>query len=115
MATEADAKSLSELEREAEHMRADLVDTVDKLHSRVSPQAIKEEVKAYVREASYDLVHNLERRARENPLQTVAVAAGLVPGMALPDQYSCAHSFGRSRPRAHPDGWLNEIDSLARA
>jgi hypothetical protein len=77
MATEADAKSLSELEREAEHTRADLVDTVDKLHSRVSPQAIKEEVKAYAREASYDLVHNLERRARENPLQTVAVAAGL--------------------------------------
>jgi hypothetical protein len=67
MATEADAKSLSELEREAEHTRADLVDTVDKLHSRVSPQAIKEEVKAYAREASYDLVHNLERRARENP------------------------------------------------
>ena len=77
MATEAEAKSLSELEREAEHTRADLVDTVDKLHSRVSPQAIKEEVKAYAREASYDLIHNLERRARENPLQTVAVAAGL--------------------------------------
>jgi uncharacterized BrkB/YihY/UPF0761 family membrane protein len=48
MATEADAKSLSELERETEHTRADLVDTVDKLHSRVSPQAIKEEVKASV-------------------------------------------------------------------
>jgi hypothetical protein len=77
MATEADAKSLSELEREAEQTRADLIDTVDKLHSRVSPRAIKEEVKAYAREASYDLVHNLERRARENPLQTVAVAAGL--------------------------------------
>jgi Protein of unknown function (DUF3618) len=77
MATEAYAKSLSELEREAEHTRADLVDTVDKLHSRVSPQAVKEEVKAYAREASYNLIHNLERRARENPLQTVAVAAGL--------------------------------------
>ena len=34
-------------------------------------------MKAYAREASYDLIHNLERRARENPLQTVAVAAGL--------------------------------------
>jgi Protein of unknown function (DUF3618) len=62
-----------ELEREAEHTRADLADTVDKLHNRVSPQAIKEEVKAYAREASYDLIHNLERRAR----QTVAVTAGL--------------------------------------
>jgi Protein of unknown function (DUF3618) len=77
MATEAEAKSLSELEREAEHTRADLVDTVDKLHSRVSPHALKEEVKAYAREASYDLLNNLERRAHENPLQTVAVAAGL--------------------------------------
>jgi hypothetical protein len=69
--------SFSQLERETENSRADLVDTVDKLHHRVSPQAIKEEVKAYAREASYDLIHNLERRARENPLQTVAVAAGL--------------------------------------
>jgi hypothetical protein len=77
MAIEAEAKSLSELEREAENTRADLVDTVDKLHSRVSPKAIKEEVKAYALEASSDLIHNLERRARENPLQTVAVAAGL--------------------------------------
>jgi Protein of unknown function (DUF3618) len=48
--------------------RFDLADTVDKLHSRVSPQAIKEEVKAYAREASYDLIHNLERpRARKPP------------------------------------------------
>ena len=77
MATEAQAKSLSELERETENTRADLVGTVDELHNRVSPQAIKEEVKAYAREASYDLIHNLERRARENPLPTVAVAAGL--------------------------------------
>jgi hypothetical protein len=38
---------------------------------------IKEEVKAYAREASYDLIHNLKRRARENSLQTVAVAAGV--------------------------------------
>jgi hypothetical protein len=68
MAIEAEAKSLSELEREAENTRADLVDTVDKLHSRVSPKAIKEEVKAYALEASSDLIHNLERRARENPL-----------------------------------------------
>jgi hypothetical protein len=43
----------------------------------VAPQAVKEEVKAYAREASYDFLHNLERRAHENPLQTVAVAAGL--------------------------------------
>ena len=77
MATQAEARSLSEFEREAEHTRADLVHTVDELHNRVSPQAIKEEVKAYIRETRQDFIRNLERRARENPLPTVAVAAGL--------------------------------------
>jgi ElaB/YqjD/DUF883 family membrane-anchored ribosome-binding protein len=73
----AGEKSLSELETEAEHTRADLVHTMDELHSRVSPQAIKEEVKAYARETGSDLIHTLERKARENPLQAVAVGAGL--------------------------------------
>jgi hypothetical protein len=77
MATQAEARSLSEFEREAEHTRADLIHTVDEMHNRVSPQAIKEEVKAYVRESGQDFLRNLERRARENPLPTVAVAAGL--------------------------------------
>ena len=77
MATEAEGQSLSELERQAERTRADLIHTVDELHDRVSPQAIKQEMRAYARGASQDLIHNLERRARENPLQTVAVAAGL--------------------------------------
>jgi hypothetical protein len=76
MATHAEG-SLSKLEREAEHTRADLIHTVDELHSRVSPQAIKEEVKAYARDTSNELIHNLERKACENPLQAVAVAAGL--------------------------------------
>ena len=77
MATEADEQSLSHLERQAEHTRANLIHTVDELHNRVSPQAIKQEIKAYARDASQDLLHNLERRVRENPLQTVAIAAGL--------------------------------------
>ena len=72
-----EGKSLSELEKEAEHTRADLIHTVDELHSRVSPQAIKEEMKAYARDTGNELIHSLERKARENPLQAVAVAAGL--------------------------------------
>jgi hypothetical protein len=43
----------------------------------VSPRAIKEEIKAYSRETGNELIHNLERKARDNPLQTVAIAAGL--------------------------------------
>ena len=72
-----EGKSLSELEKEAEHTRADLIHTVDELHSRVSPQAIKEEMKAYARDTGNELIHSLERKARENPLQAVAVTAGL--------------------------------------
>jgi Protein of unknown function (DUF3618) len=77
MASRAEGRSLSDMERETEHTRADLIHTVDELHSRVSPQAIKEEVKAFARDTGNDLIHTLERKARENPLQTVAVAAGL--------------------------------------
>jgi Protein of unknown function (DUF3618) len=78
MATQAEARSLSEFEREAEHTRADLIHTVDELHHRVSAPRIKEEVKAYARDSGQEFIRSLERRARENPLQTVAVAAGLV-------------------------------------
>jgi gas vesicle protein len=77
MATQAEGRSLSSLERDAEHTRADLIQTVDELHSRVSPRAIKEEVKAYARDTGNELIYSLERKARENPLQTVAIAAGL--------------------------------------
>src|SRR4051794_31151068 len=77
MATQAEGKSLSDLEREAEHTRADLVHTVDELHSRVSPNAIKEEMKAYARDTGNELMHTLTRKARQHPLPTVAVAAGL--------------------------------------
>jgi len=77
MATQAEEKSLSELEREAEHTRADLIHTVDELHNKVSPHAIKEEMKAYARDTGNELIHALARKTRENPLQTVAVAAGL--------------------------------------
>ena len=71
------AKSLSELEQEAAATRSDLVRTVDSLQKRVSPHAIKEDVKEYARDTGHQLFRNLESRARENPLQTAAVAAGL--------------------------------------
>jgi Protein of unknown function (DUF3618) len=75
MSSQAERKSLSELERETEHTRADLIHTVDKLQNRVSPRAIKEGTIAYARETSNELVHTIERKIRDNPLPTVAVAA----------------------------------------
>jgi len=55
--------SLSELERRAETTRAELAQTVDALHSRVSPGAIKADIRSYV---------------RDNPLQAAAIAVGAV-------------------------------------
>ena len=80
--------SLSQLQRETERSRADLVQTVDALRtrvadtaedlkSRVSPSAIKEEVKDYVRNTGQQWYETIERRAKENPLQAVAIAAGV--------------------------------------
>jgi hypothetical protein len=68
MATQAEGRSLSQLERETEHTRAGLIETVDELHNRVSPHAIKAEAKTYVRATGNELIHTLERKARENPL-----------------------------------------------
>ena len=80
--------SMEELERDAERTRADLAHTVDEIRSRisdtasdirerVSPAAIKQDVKDYVHQSGQQLYHTIETRARENPLQTVAIAAGL--------------------------------------
>jgi ElaB/YqjD/DUF883 family membrane-anchored ribosome-binding protein len=69
--------SLTELERQAEANRAELAHTVDELHSRVSPRAIKEDMRGYARERGQQMLESLEQRARENPLQAVAIAAGL--------------------------------------
>lgn len=60
MATSSN-QSLGELERRAELNRAELAQTVDALHDRVSPRAIKADVRNYL---------------RDNPLQAAALAVG---------------------------------------
>jgi ElaB/YqjD/DUF883 family membrane-anchored ribosome-binding protein len=86
--TNGQFNSLDELERDAERTRQDLAHTVDELRSRisdtasdirerVSPAAIKQDVKDYVHQSGQQLYHTIESRARENPLQAVAIAAGL--------------------------------------
>jgi ElaB/YqjD/DUF883 family membrane-anchored ribosome-binding protein len=80
--------SVQELRRESERSRAVLTstvvnlrdtvsDTADDLKERLSPTNIKEEVKDYVRQGSAQFFHSIERKARENPLQAVAIGAGL--------------------------------------
>ena len=80
----ANEKSLTELQREAEHTRAQLSQTVDQLRSRVSdtvtefrerasPDAVKAEIGDYFRTRADALMD----RARENPLQTAAIGIGV--------------------------------------
>ena len=80
--------SVDELRRDAEVTRAHLTGTVEELRSQltdtanhvreaVAPATIKRQVTEYVRESGDNLLHSLQRRARENPLQAVAVGAGL--------------------------------------
>lgn len=81
-------ESVDALRREAETTRANLTDTVtalriqasdtaDHLRRTVSPAAIKQQAKDYVRDSGESMLRSLQRRARENPLQTVAVGAAL--------------------------------------
>lgn len=70
-------RSLSELERDAERTRAELMMTVDALRQRVSPGALKEDAKDYIRHTGEGILGGIQQRARENPLQAVAIAAGL--------------------------------------
>ncbi len=80
--------SVEELRRESERSRAALTstvhelrekvaDTADELKTRLSPSHIKEEVKDYVRDGSEQLFRSIEQKARENPIQAVAIGAGL--------------------------------------
>lgn len=58
----SNTESLTELERRAESIRAELAQTVDALHSRLSPTELKADVQSYM---------------RENPLQAAALAVGI--------------------------------------
>jgi hypothetical protein len=80
--------SLGELKRETEQTRTNLTQTVEQLRvsvsdtatdirQRLSPEAIKTEVSDYVRSRGERLVEDVTAAARRNPLQAVAVGAGI--------------------------------------
>lgn len=80
--------SLGELKRETEQTRAGLTQTVDELRTtvsetasdlrqRLSPDSIKAEVSDYVRSRGERLVEDVTAAARRNPMQAVAVGAGI--------------------------------------
>jgi len=81
-------QSVDELRRESEQNRVKLTqtvqslsglvtDTVTDVKERLSPKHIKQGVKDYVRNSGEQMVETLQRKASENPLQAVAIGAGL--------------------------------------
>jgi ElaB/YqjD/DUF883 family membrane-anchored ribosome-binding protein len=60
-----------------QELRTQVADTTTDLKERLSPSAIKAEVKDYVRDSRDQLWHSLQHKARDNPLQAVAVGAAL--------------------------------------
>ena len=60
-----------------EDLRTQMADTATDLKERLSPSAIKAEVTDYVRDSRDQLWNKMERKARDNPLQAVAVGAAI--------------------------------------
>ena len=77
--------SLDQLQQRSEKTREHLAETVDVLRMRLSetaddvrhklsPETLKDGVRDYVNDTRQQLVHSLEQRARDNPLQAAAIA-----------------------------------------
>lgn len=80
--------SLGELKRETEETRAVLTrtveqlrtsvsDTADDLRKRISPDAIKGEIREYVRSRGERMVADVTAAAQRNPMQAIAVGASV--------------------------------------
>jgi hypothetical protein len=102
------SSSLGDLKRETEQTRADLTQTVEQLRAsvsdtasdirqRLSPESIKAEVSDYVRSRGERLVEDVTIAARRNPMQAVAVGAGIADCRqgdgAMKDQSENSSSF----------------------
>jgi hypothetical protein len=85
---QSDTRSLEAIKRESELARANLTETVEQLRStvsvtasdlreRVRPEAIKAEMSGYVRSRGEQWLDDLTTAARKNPMQAVAVGAGV--------------------------------------
>ena len=62
----------------AEALSDKVTETVGDLRERLTPSNLKEEVTAYARQESSAVLTSIERRARQNPLQAVAIGAAVI-------------------------------------
>ena len=109
-------KSSAQLEREAEHTRAELAATLDELRSRVTPGQLVDETLAYARESNVGaFVRNLGRDARDNPLPLALMGAGLAWLIMANGRRQPAGGFGPPYVDAvRPSGAINETMTRAR-
>jgi hypothetical protein len=85
---QTDARPLQQIKRETEQTRAGLTATVEQLKTsvaetasdiryRISPDAIKAEVSGYIKSRGEQLLNDVASAARRNPMQAIAVGAGI--------------------------------------
>jgi uncharacterized protein DUF3618 len=72
------SKSSAQLEREAELARSQLAATLEELRSRITPGQLVDQTLDYARDTNVgELVRNLGRDARDNPLPLALMGVGL--------------------------------------
>jgi len=70
-------RTRASLTNSAEQLRAKMADTATEFKTRMSPAHIKEEVKGQLRDTGQAWIETLKQQASDNPLQTVAIGAGI--------------------------------------
>jgi len=104
------------LAQEAEQRRSSLDQTLDSLKEKFSPGQIVDEVASYVRSGQgAEMVQNLNRQVRDNPLALGLIGAGaawLLLGQGVRD--SRPASLGGIAPRGRSQSSKeNEVNSIA--
>lgn len=92
----------SELERDAERIRAELADTAEHLKEKMSPGQLMDEVVDYFKDGDTNqLITNLKHQVRDNPLALALVGSGLAWLMMGSGPGSRANG-ATARPKRHP-------------
>lgn len=71
------ARDPSELEREADEIRADMDRTLDALERKFSPAQLLDRSLGYLREHGAELTHNVGDTVKHNPIPVLMVTAGV--------------------------------------
>ncbi len=120
-------QSTSELERDAERVRAEIADTAEHLKDKMSPGQLMDEVVNYFKDGDTNqLLTNLKDQVRDNPLALAMVGGGLAwlmmgsgPAHGRNSSLTQSHHYpsappahARVTPSPYPDGQRGGGSSL---